>query len=232
VNALTMIERQWPVSTEIRKLESRLWRKLQKDGRKVVVVTSPLQGEGKSTTTALLAVAAALHRNRKILAVDLDFRRPTLHTFFDAEPDEAFARYLSGEDGSDPGVRSTGIGDLDAIFPAPAENPDALVASHRLADLLEAFRPRYDLILVDVPALVPVADATGVIPLSDGILLAVLAGRSSKHQLARARELILGMDVEILGLVVGNIQEAAPHYLEAGYYHYDTAARGVDPRPS
>ena len=72
--------------------------------------------------------------------------------------------------------------------------------------------------ILDVPPLVPVADAATLIPQSDGILLVVMAGFSTKHHLARAREICLGMEGNILGLVVGNIQEAAPDYLDRSYY--------------
>ena len=67
----------------------------------------------------------------------------------------------------------------------------------------------------------PVADATVVIPHCDAVLMVVMAGSSTKHHLKRARELCLGLGVTILGLVVGNVQQAAPEYLDNYYYGYD-----------
>jgi non-specific protein-tyrosine kinase len=220
VNALEVMGRDGPVSSEVRKLQSRLWRRAAKEGRKIILLTSPLQGEGKSTTLALVAVAAARDRNRRVLAVDLDFRRPTLNTFFDAEPDAGLVRYLAGDGPLEGTTRPTPVANLDAAYAVPSDSPDELVASALLGPAFAQWRERYDLILVDAPALGPVADAAAVIPHTDGVLLLVMAGRSSKHHLARTRELLLGMDAVILGLVVGNIQEAAPQYLDGGYYAY------------
>jgi Mrp family chromosome partitioning ATPase len=90
------------------------------------------------------------------------------------------------------------------------------------------------LVVLDVPALIPVADAAGLIPLVDGLLLVVMAGRTSKHHLARAREICRGMEGNLLGLVVCNIQEAAPGYLDhAGYARLASAkaAPVLEPAP-
>src|SRR6185503_13395176 len=66
MNAFEVLDREGPIPNEIRKLESRLWRRTRKDGLKVLMFTSALQGEGKSTTTAFFAAATALHRTRKV----------------------------------------------------------------------------------------------------------------------------------------------------------------------
>jgi succinoglycan biosynthesis transport protein ExoP len=220
VKAMEMIQREWPVATEIRKLESRLWRNAQKEGRKIILVTSPLQGEGKSTSVALLGTAAALHRRSPVLIVDLDFRHPSLHGFFEKPVNDALPRYLRGDAGLEEVVSPSGVEHLDLILAAPDAYPAELVNSSRLGTMLDGLRTRYDLILLDAPAVVPVADTAAIVPYADGVLLTVMAGRSSKHHLMRCRDLLLGMDAEIVGLVVGNIQEAAPSYMDAAYHHY------------
>jgi capsular exopolysaccharide synthesis family protein len=207
------------MATEVHKLESRLWRRIQTSKLKTIMISSALQGEGKSTTVAYLAAATAMHRERRVLAVDLDFRWPQLHTHFDTDPRDDFINYLKGDGVLDDVIVSTEIPNLDLILASPCEeSPDTLLNSKRLRHALETLPGRYDLILLDVPALVPVADAAAVMPYADGLLLVVMAGRSSKSHLARARELCLGMEMNILGLVVGNIQEAAPGYLDSAYY--------------
>jgi Mrp family chromosome partitioning ATPase len=85
---------------------------------------------------------------------------------------------------------------------------------------VEYFRETYDLVLIDVPALLPVADATVVLPFVDGVILVTMAGRTTKPALRRAREICEGMGVPILGLVVGNLKEALPEYGDGKYYEY------------
>ena len=96
MRVLDAMHQDWPVATEVRKLQSRVWRLSRKEGLKTILVTSAVGGEGKTTTVAYLAATIALHPDRKVLAVDCDFRRPHLHTHFDLEPGLGFADLLQG----------------------------------------------------------------------------------------------------------------------------------------
>ena len=230
MNAFEVLRHEGPIPNEIRKLESRLWRRTRKDGLKVLMFSSALQGEGKSTTTALFAAATALHRTRRVLVVDLDFRSPNLHGYLGTPESHAFLDYLTGKGSLDDCYQKTEAENLEIIAGAPSdEDPDLLLNSEQLSDALDSFREKYDLVILDVPPLIPVADAATLIPHSDGILLVVMAGLSSKHHLARAREIVLGMEGNIIGLVVGNIQEAAPDYLDRSYYHYPRTPARTEP---
>jgi capsular exopolysaccharide synthesis family protein len=221
MNVFDVLSKEGPIPNEIRKLESRLWRRTRKDALKVLMFSSALQGEGKSTTTALFAAATALHRARNILVVDLDFRSPNLHSYLGTSYSGNFLDYLAGTGSLDDCYQPTQAENLHLISGAPTDaDPDRLLNLPRLTDALEIFREKFDLVILDVPPLIPVADAATIIPYSDGILLVVMAGLSSKHHLARARDICLGMEGNILGLVVGNIQEAAPDYLDRSYYNY------------
>jgi capsular exopolysaccharide synthesis family protein len=230
MNAFDVLNREGPISNEIRKLESRLWRRTRKDGLKVLMFSSALQGEGKSTTVALFAAATALHRARRVLVVDLDFRSPNLHRYLGVSESRSFLDYLAGKGSLDDCSQATQAENLELIAGAPSDlDPDLLLNSSELSDALDVFREKYDLVILDVPPLIPVADAATLIPHADGILLVVMAGLSSKHHLARARDIVLGMEGNILGLVVGNIQEAAPDYLDRSYYHYQRAPARTEP---
>lgn len=226
MKVLGAVHRDWPVATEVRKLQSRLWRLSRKEGIRSVMVTSAVGGEGKTTTVAYLAATLALHPGRRILAVDLDLRRPNLHHHFDGVTGPGLAAYLAHEAELDAVIARTELEGLDIISAGEAEsNPSMLLDSPRLGSAIETLKQRYDLVLLDTPPLVPVADASGIIPLADGILLVVMAGKTPRPLLARARELCLGMGGRILGLVVGNVEEAAPDAYGAGYYHSYAATR-------
>jgi capsular exopolysaccharide synthesis family protein len=225
------------MATEIHKLETRLWHHAQRDQLKIFLVTSAVRGEGKSTIVAYLSTALALHPGRNILAMDLDFRGPTLNSHFDLEFDKGLEDVLRGECRiADAIVHSplrNGRSGLDLIFPARGiADPQVLLHSPQLLEVFQSLRASYDLIVLDSPPLIPVADATALIPHTDAVILAVMAGVTTKHHFTRARELCLGLGANILGIVVGNVQEAAPEYMDSSYFAYQNVARTGDPRPS
>jgi capsular exopolysaccharide synthesis family protein len=217
---LERLNDDWLLATEIHKLEARLWRKTQRDNLRVVMLTSAERGEGKSTTVAYLAAALALHPDRRILAVDLDFRAPRLNTHFEIEVRHAFGEALRGECALQDCILRTEIDSLNLVLPpADGDDPGLLLHTPEMSRAFESFRKGYDLVLIDVPALVPVADASAVLPFADGVILMAMAGKTTKPMLSRAREVCLGMDANILGLIVGNLKEPGHGYGSSGYYY-------------
>jgi capsular exopolysaccharide synthesis family protein len=232
VRVLDAMNQDWPVATEVRKLQSRLWRQIRRDQLKVILVTSAVGGEGKTTTVAYLAATSALHPDRRVLAVDFDFRRPQLHRHFEVRPKLGLAEVLGGRGTLDEALTRTELPSLDLLLAgSSAGRPGSVLDSPRLDSVVETLRERYDLVLLDAPPLVPVADASILVPLSDGVLLVVMAGKTPKPHLARARELCLGMGGNILGLVVGNAREAAPDYYHPKYYYEYGNARAREGKP-
>jgi capsular exopolysaccharide synthesis family protein len=220
METLRRLNDDWSLATEIHKLEARLWRKVQRDRIRVVMISSAERGEGKSTTVAHLATALALHEDRRILAVDLDFRDPKLNTHFGIENTCGFGAVLRGARALPDGIQKTSLPNLDLILPAEGgEDPALLMKTVELRTIFDTLRRQYDLILMDVPALIPVADASSLIPFADAVILMAMAGRTTKPLLARAREICLGMDARILGLIIGNLNESIPSYGKYGYYH-------------
>lgn len=221
MKTLDRISEDWVLATEIHKLESRLWRMTREEGSKVVLITSPSRGEGKSTTVAYLASALALHPDRRILAADLDFRDPKLNAHFGVEVHHTLGNVIKGECRLQDAVIKTELPNLDLALPAASgEDPSLLLRTREWSLTIAYFRENYDLVLLDVPALLPVADASVVLPFVDGVILVTMAGRTTKPALRRAREICLGMGVKILGLVVGNLKEALPEYGHGRYYEY------------
>jgi capsular exopolysaccharide synthesis family protein len=208
------------LATEIHKLEARLWRKTRKERVQVVLVTSPNRGEGKSTTVAYLATALAMHPDRKILAVDLDFRDPKLNTHFELDVAIGIGAVLRGEYPVQSALLKTELPNLDLVLPlADGDDPKLLLKTQQLSFAIDTLRKSYDLILLDAPALIPVSDASTLLPFADGVILMAMAGRTTKPSLRRAREICTGMEANILGLIVGNLKEAVPEYPGADYYY-------------
>lgn len=224
MKAIDRLNQDWLLATEVHKLEARLWRRAQREKLRVIMITSADRGEGKSTTAGFLVTALALHPDRKILAIDFDFREPKLNTHFEAPVSVSVGMVLRGEATVKDALIKTTLPNLDLLLPFDdGDEPDLLLRTTECSRLFDEVRQTYDFTLVDVPALIPVADASGLLPLVDGVVLMAMAGKTSRPHLSRAREICLGMEAKILGLIIGNLQESPPEYGHSGYdygYHY------------
>lgn len=211
----------WVLATEISKLEARLWSLTRRENHKVVLVTSAVRGEGKSTTVAYLSTSLGLYPNRRILAVDFDFRVPQLGQYFEKRGRVSLDKVLDGSAKIEDAIISTSMPGLDLMLPGRAgADPNLLLETDRLHALFETVRERYDLVLVDSPALIPVADTTMLMPHADSLLIVGMAGKTTQAQLRRVQEIAEGMQSQILGLVIGNLQQAAPEYMVDDYGYY------------
>ena len=237
MKTLDRLNVDWLLAAEIHKLEARLWRKAQRERIRVILITSPVRREGKTTTVAFLATALALHPDRKIMVVDLDFREPRLNDHFDLEVPCGIGAVLRNECSLENSILKTQLPNLDLVLPSPGgEDPGLLLRTVDVEKVFRQLRESYDLILMDVPALLPVADASALLPFADGVILMAMAGYTTKPLLGRAREICVGMGANILGLIVGNLREAMPEYAGGeDYYYRDThsnsESRGDDGDP-
>jgi capsular exopolysaccharide synthesis family protein len=212
----------WRLATEVHKLEARLWRRVQRDHLSVILFTSAVRGEGKSTTVAYLAAAMGLYPSRRVLAVDLDFRVPSLGRHFPLDASKSIGAVLRGECSLDIAIQKTELPNLDLICPLPeGEDPSLLMKTPELHEIFRQLRSSYDLILVDTPALLPVADTSNLLWVADGVIFLGMAGKTTKHELTKARDICLGMDANIMGLVISNVEETSGRH---GQYGYDYAS--------
>jgi tyrosine-protein kinase Etk/Wzc len=228
MKVLNDLQHDWPMAVEIHKLASRVWRQAEDQQLKTVLLTSALRGEGKSTTASYLAVAVALNSEKKVLVMDMDFRRSQLNEYLGLEIEWGLADVLQGDCPLDAAITPSLVPNLDVIFPAKSDaDPNLLINSPGLLRVFKTLREQYDLIILDGPAMIPVADSSCLLPLCDGVILVVMAGTTSRPHLAQAREICLGMGANLLGVVVGNVQEAAPDFFDPSYYHsYSRGSHG------
>jgi capsular exopolysaccharide synthesis family protein len=173
---------------------------------KVVVVTSPSAGDGKSTVASNLAIAMA-QANQRVLLLDADMRKPTQHEIFGVKaPQNGLATILAARLPIESAVVSTEVPTLDVLpcGPLPA-NPAELLNNGYFADLLELLRTRYDKIVVDSPPVMPVADARIIAALSDAVILVLRAERSTQRLSVAARNELWRVRVQRLGVVVNGV---------------------------
>lgn len=187
---------------------------------KSIVVTSSLPGEGKSTTTANLALSLA-DTGLKVVVIEGDLRRPRLLDYLGFEGSVGLTDVLVGrvdvEDVLQPfgrtGLRLLGAG------PIPP-NPSELLGSANMEQLVADLAERYDYVLIDAPPLLPVTDAAVLSTIVDGALVVVGAGVAQREHVRRALESLEAVNGSVLGLILNRVKVKD---LGSGYgtYEYD-----------
>ena len=197
---------------------------------KVIVVTSPLPADGKTTTTLNLAIALA-SGGQKVLVVEADLRRPGAAKLLGLACSVGLTSVLSDGVGLDQAIQPWAGGvDLLASGPLPP-NPAELLASRHMAALLAEVRPWYDTVLIDTPPLLPVTDAAAVAPAADGVLLVTRFRKTSRDQVAAAVAAIAAVSVPLLGTVFNMVPRRGPRAY-ARYHAYYASRPSPDPAPA
>ncbi|MDO8732879.1 MAG: polysaccharide biosynthesis tyrosine autokinase [Actinomycetota bacterium] len=198
----------------------------------VMQVTSPLPQDGKTTTVANLAVALAL-TGRSVLLIDLDLRRPRLHTFFGLSNDTGFTTYLA-----DLGTREQAIVAIDRVEglcvlpsgPIPSD-PSELLESGKTRELLTELGTQFDLILVDSPPILGLSDALVISTMVDTSVLVARSGMVTKRDLRAAVEQMRKVNAPLVGAVVNSVDTSkrdAYSYYGYGYGTYYGKAYGYN----
>ncbi|MDQ6672711.1 MAG: CpsD/CapB family tyrosine-protein kinase [Chloroflexota bacterium] len=171
-----------------------------------VGVTSAAAGEGKSNTTANLAIALA-EGGHRVIIVDADLRRPGMHTLFGLDRGDGLSNVLLGDQAQLPLLETQTPGlRLLTSGPTPT-NPLEALASRRFDHVLTLARAQAEFVLVDAPPAGALADAAVLAPRLDGILLVVSAGRTKRELARRAREQLDRVNANLLGVVLTDVRE-------------------------
>jgi succinoglycan biosynthesis transport protein ExoP len=185
----------------------------------VILVTSALPREGKTTAAANLAVTLAQLGDRTLL-VDADLRKPGVGRLLNLTDGKyaGLSSYLAGASSLDlVTVPHPAIPNLVAIPTGPLPpNPADLLSSHKLADALRELRGQYKFIVIDSPPIMAATDAVILSVQADGVLLVVRSGETPKEAFTRARDLLATVKCNLLGVVLNAVDSSAPDY----YYSY------------
>jgi capsular exopolysaccharide synthesis family protein len=171
-----------------------------------IQVTSSLQGEGKSTTTANLAVSLAQAGNR-VIAMCCDLRRPRLHEFFGLSNERGFTSAVLGQEPLQSVIQEVpGIPNLKLVASGPVPtNPSELLSSERTTNIIRALQSSCDILLIDCPPVLPVTDAVVMSRLVQGTIVVVSAGETTRRELRRTVEVLRQVSAPILGTVLNGI---------------------------
>jgi capsular exopolysaccharide synthesis family protein len=193
---------------------------------KVIMVSSSLPSEGKTTTVINLGLALA-EAGRKVTVVEADLRRPKITRYLGLVGGVGLTNVLAGTADIADVTQYYGDEGLAVIAAGPIPpNPSELVASASMAELLEKLRASNDFVLVDSPPILPVADSTGLAVLVDGVLLSVRYGGTRKDQLHQAATTLQRVGARTLGIILNLVPPKAEIAQALGHgYDYGTEAR-------
>src|SRR5580658_4692323 len=184
---------------------------------KVIMVTSALPQEGKTTTSMNTALVLA-QKGVRVLLIDADLRRPSIHKIMGWGPRSGLSNVLTGSATLKQTIQPSFLPNL-SILPAgtPPPNPAELLASTNMRDVLEELRGQYDHIVVDTPPTLSVTDAVVLSPRADAIVLVIRSGQTTKQALRRSRDLLTQVNAKVSGVLLNAVDLSSPDY----YYYYE-----------
>ena len=189
-----------------------------------LLVTSANPGEGKSTTAANLALVMA-QAGKKVVLVDSDLRRPSLHRIFGLSNEQGLTNLLLSTQPSVNGyAQRTRFDNLAVLTSGPLPpNPSELLASRRLDSLLDGLKTQADVVILDSPPALPVADACILASKVDGTMLVVDSSKTRAQALRRAKEALAKSKTRLLGAVLNKLKRRGGGQY---YYYYYYSADG------
>ena len=183
---------------------------------KSVLVSSPEPGDGKTTLVSNLAIALA-QSGKRVLLIDADLRRPTVHKLFRVPQEIGLTDVLTGEIDFLNAVRQTTVDRLSLLTAGDSPvNPAELLSSSRLTQVLKDARDEFDFVFVDAPPLLAVSDPCILARHVDGMMLVVRVGKNTRASAARVRELIENQGIYVLGTVANGVVPGK----DRGYSYY------------
>lgn len=186
---------------------------------KVLLITSPLAQEGKTTTSVNTAIVLA-QRGARVLMVDADLRRPSIHKAFGLPQRPGLSEYLTG---NIPECPTTPWAHLPNLHVLPSggspPHPAELLGSAMMNNILVEWRKQFDHIVIDTPPALSVTDAVLLSVQADSVILVIRSGQTTKQALRRARQLLAYVNAKIIGVVVNAMDlNASDYYYYYGYY--------------
>jgi capsular exopolysaccharide synthesis family protein len=202
---------------QYRQLRTRLAHAEGANNLRTVLVTSPQKGEGKSVTSANLALTMAQELQRRVVIVEADLRKPSMQQLFGLPAGPGLTDYLSGAAELKDVMRFLPDHNLTVIHAgSTATNPAELLGSTSMRRLLDTLRTRFDRVILDTPPVLPLADVAVLAPLVDGSLMVVRAGVTPKPAIENALRAfdssrLLGIVLNDSGLEQDYRYEATKH---------------------
>lgn len=185
---------------------------------KVIMVTSARPQEGKTTTSINTAIVLA-QKGVRVLLIDADLRRPSVHKTLGMGPRSGLSNVLTGSANLQQAITTTPVLTNLSILPAgtPPPNPAELLASSNMRDVIAELREQYDHIVIDTPPTLSVTDAVVLSPRADATILVIRCGQTTKQALRRSRDILTQVNAHVAGVLLNAVDLSSPDY----YYYYE-----------
>jgi succinoglycan biosynthesis transport protein ExoP len=220
IEMLSYVQPKSQISEAFRALRTSLLLSQADHPPQVILVTSALPREGKTTAAVNLSVTLAQLGDRTLL-VDSDLRKPGIRRALNltgGKESAGLSSYLAGVSSLDDAISPhPTISNLSALTTGPVPpSPADLLSSHRMREAIAELRRRFKFIVIDSPPIMAATDAVIISAQSDGVLLVVRSGATPKEAFGRTRDLLTGVKCRLLGVVLNAVDSSAPDY----YYSY------------
>ncbi|KQL39942.1 hypothetical protein AN960_08190 [Bacillus sp. FJAT-25509] len=201
LNIVTTTYKNSKISEEYRTVRTNFLTSIELQENKAIIVTSPNQGEGKSTTVANFAISLA-QLGKKVLLIDANLRRPTLHISFNTSNFVGLSNILLGKTDLEEVIVKTEVNGLNLLPCGPVPySPADLLGLETLKDLINKVTEEYDVVLIDTPPALEFADTKIIASNCDGLILVAHWGKTKNKEIAFAQKK-LSNSIKILGVVM------------------------------
>ena len=188
---ISMLQPDSYVAEQFRALRGRIDALSAQRPIRVLAVSSPLAGEGKTTAAINLSAVTAMSVGRRVLLIDCDMRKPKVHVSLGLRPEAGLAEVLTQQVSLEQAILKIEGMNLEVLgVRGKPSNPSELLSSQRMRDLIEDVAARYDRVVIDTPAALGVPDAKAVVELCDGVVLVVRADLNAQQDVEAALEIL------------------------------------------
>lgn len=213
---ITKFNPKSPISEQYRTIRTNIEFAAVDTSIRSLLITSSGPSEGKSSTTGNLAIVFA-QQGKKVLLIDADLRKPTVHYTFKLDNRVGLSTVLVGEKSLQEVIKDSDVPNLDILTCGPIPpNPSELLGSNAMKQMVIKAQEMYDMIIFDTPPVLAVTDAQILANISDGSLIVVRSGQTEYEAIQKAKELLEPAHAKLIGIVLNDVEQKQSNT----YYYY------------